>query len=122
MSKKRVIFIIVICAVLFAACCITGYIILKEHITNAEKRGFVTECKDFLTHNASFNLTYGEIINLETEDEYPPHKIVDEGKTAYYMTFCCETQKAIFQVRVFHVYDGDWSHRYQVNSDTINWK
>ncbi len=112
--KKKTIVIIISVVIAFIILCGVGYTFFSEYINNVEKRGFVEEAQQFLEQDEEFLSEYGKILLFETNDEYPPNKIENDTKTEYYMTFECETEKAILQIQVFHVYDNGWSHRYEI--------
>ena len=87
-----------------------------------EKRGYIESCQEYLNSETDFLQTYGKIISFQTNDTYPPTKVELQNGKEYYMDFQCETEKAVFEIRVFHIFTDEWSYRYDVNKETIIWK
>ena len=127
-SKKKIIILIVSLVLCFQVVCGVGYYFLSQYVNNIDKEGFVESCRTYLEKNTEFISEYGSIIKFDTKEKFPPTHIEEENRSEYYFTYDCETEKAIFKIRVYRVYitdsDGNSnrSYRYEIINDTLKWK
>ena len=109
MSKKKIIILIVTCAVVFFAVVGSLYAYVLHLEDERIKSLFTEDALNYLNSDESFTSAYGVVTALTGEEKIPVE--TDEG---VYMTFHCVTAEQELTVRVYGVYDDGWSYYYEI--------